>query len=90
MTRRRRCFLTSCSHIVVIGHVKWIEGSKHTGKDNYASFRFDAMHASGPVFHWRDRGEMRSTRYVKICEHLRRDLRAGAIECAVLQAGMQA
>jgi hypothetical protein len=31
--------------------VKWIEGSKHTGKDNYAWYRFAADHVGGPIFH---------------------------------------
>jgi hypothetical protein len=62
-------FLSSCSNIVVVGRVKWIEGSKYTGKDNYAWFRFDAMRASGPVFHGRDRGETSSRKHVRVCEH---------------------
>src|SRR5262249_4185034 len=53
-TRQAAPFMPSCSDIVAIGRVKWIEGSKHTGKDNYGWFRFDARHASGPVFHYRD------------------------------------
>ena len=46
-------FLPSCSDIVTIGRVKWIEGSKYTGKDNHAWYRFDIRHKSGPVFHGR-------------------------------------
>jgi hypothetical protein len=45
------------SDIVAIGRVKWIAGSKNTGKENYAWYRFDARHTSGPVFHWRGQGE---------------------------------
>jgi hypothetical protein len=55
-TKQAAPFMPNCSDIVAIGRVKWIEGSKHTGKDNYGWFRFDARHRSGPVFHWRDRG----------------------------------
>jgi hypothetical protein len=40
-TRQAAPFLPCCSDIVPIGRVKWIEGSKHTGKDNHAWFRFD-------------------------------------------------
>jgi hypothetical protein len=40
-----------CSDIVPIGRVKWIEGSKHADKDNYAWYRFDTRHKSGPIFH---------------------------------------
>ena len=33
-TRQAAPFMPHCSDIVTIGRVKWIEGSKHTGKDN--------------------------------------------------------
>ncbi|TAI63924.1 hypothetical protein [Bradyrhizobium sp. Leo170] len=48
-TKQAAPFMVSCSDIVAIGRVKWIEGSPHTGKDNYAWYRFDARHSSGPV-----------------------------------------
>jgi hypothetical protein len=51
-------YLRCCSDIVAIGRVKWIEGSKYTGKDNYGWFRFEARHANGPVFHGRDQNEI--------------------------------
>jgi hypothetical protein len=35
-----------CSDIVTIGRVKWFEGSKHTGKDNHAWYRFDGRSQS--------------------------------------------
>jgi hypothetical protein len=57
-TRQATPFLSSCSDIVAIGRVKWIEGSKYTGKDNHAWYRFDARHSRGPVFHWRGQGEV--------------------------------
>jgi hypothetical protein len=50
-TRQATPFMPSCSDILAIGRVKWIEDSKHTGKDNCGWFRFDTRHASGPVFH---------------------------------------
>jgi hypothetical protein len=56
-TRQAAPYLPHCSDIVAIGRVKWIEGSKHTGKDNACWYRFDARHKAGPVFHWRDQGE---------------------------------
>jgi hypothetical protein len=34
-------YLPSCTDIVIIGRVKWIEGSEYTGKENYAWFRFE-------------------------------------------------
>jgi hypothetical protein len=56
-TRQASPFMATCSDIVAIGRLKWIEGSKHTGKDNYGWFRFDARHVNGPVFHGRDHCE---------------------------------
>jgi hypothetical protein len=32
-------FLPRCSDIVAVGRVKWIEGTKHTGFDNFAWYR---------------------------------------------------
>jgi hypothetical protein len=53
-TRQAMPFMALCSDIVSIGRLKWIEGSRHTGKDNYGWFRFDARHRSDPIFHRRD------------------------------------
>ena len=65
----RRCrYLPHCSDIVTIGRVKWIEGSKHTGKDNHAWYRFDVRHKGGPVFHRRDQGEVIPSRRTRVCE----------------------
>ena len=61
-------FMASCSDIVAIGRVKWIEGSKHTGKDNYAWFRFDIRHKNGPIFHGRDQSEVIPSRRTGVCE----------------------
>jgi hypothetical protein len=66
-TRQAVPFLPRCSDIVTIGRVKWIEGSKHTGKDNHAWYRFDIRHKSGPVFHGRGQGEMTPSR-TGVCE----------------------
>jgi hypothetical protein len=41
-------YLPHCSDIVVIGRVKWIEGSAFTGKENYSWYRFDANY-NGPT-----------------------------------------
>ncbi|MET4240773.1 hypothetical protein [Bradyrhizobium sp. RT10b] len=71
-TKQAAPYLPSCSDIVAIGRVKWIEGSKHTGKDNCAWHKFDIRHKGGPVFHWRDQGtDQGSIRTLKrrICEH---------------------
>lgn len=67
-TRQAAPYLPHCSDIVAIGRVKWIEGSKHTGKDNACWYRFDARHKAGPVFHWRDQGEVIPSRRTSVCE----------------------
>jgi hypothetical protein len=33
-------YIGFCTDIVVIGRVKWIKGSRYTGKDNYCWYRF--------------------------------------------------
>lgn len=48
-------YLDTCSAIVSVGRLRWIEGSKHTGKDNAAWYRFDATHWGGPRFFGRGR-----------------------------------
>jgi hypothetical protein len=67
-TRQATPFLPCCSDIVAIGRVKWIEGSKHTGKDNAGWYRFDARHKAGPVFHGRNHGETVPSRRTRTCE----------------------
>ena len=57
---------------MTIGRVKWIEGSKHTGKDNHAWFRFDIRHRSGPVFHGRDQSDVIPSRRTGVCEQCRK------------------
>lgn len=49
-TRQAAPFIPQCSHIVAVGRVKWIEGSKYTGKDNCAWYRFFGQHTGGPRF----------------------------------------
>ena len=71
-TRQSVPFLPCCSDIVAIGRVKWIEGSKHTGKDNHAWFRFDSRHSAGPVFHGRNQSWMIISGRSGICQQCRR------------------
>jgi hypothetical protein len=71
-TRQAAPFLPCCSDIVTIGRQKWIEGSKHTGKDNYAWYGFDTRHKSGPVFHGRDQSEVISPRRTGVCVQCRK------------------
>jgi hypothetical protein len=50
-TKQARPFMRHCTRVVIVGRVKWIEGSKSTGFDNCAWYRFEASHQSGPVLH---------------------------------------
>jgi len=43
-------FIDQCSHIVVVGRLRWIPDTDMTGKDDVAWFRFDARHTGGPRF----------------------------------------
>jgi hypothetical protein len=65
-TKQAAPFMASCSDIVAIGRLKWIEGSKHTGMENHAWFRFDVRQPAGPVFHGRNQGE--APRRRRTCE----------------------
>jgi hypothetical protein len=67
-TRQAAPYLPHCTDVVAIGRVKWIEGSKHTGKDNVCWYKFDSKHTTGPVFHWRDQGEVLPSRCTRVCE----------------------
>jgi hypothetical protein len=46
-------YLPTCSDIVPIGRVRWIEGTKGNSYENFAWYRFDVRHTAGPVFHAR-------------------------------------
>jgi len=67
-TKQAAPFMPHCSDIVAIGRVKWIEGSKYAGKDNYAWYKFDIRHTSGPVFHGRDQSDMIPSRRARVCD----------------------
>jgi len=49
-TKQAGLLLDRCRQIVSIGRVKWIEGSKMTGKDNCCWYLFDKPHADGIRF----------------------------------------
>lgn len=49
-TRQSAPFMDQCSHIVSVGRLKWIPGTKMTGKDDCAWFRFHVQHVGGPRF----------------------------------------
>lgn len=44
-------YLPHCSHIVNVGRVRWIEGTKHDGKDDACWYKFDIRHADGPRYY---------------------------------------
>lgn len=53
-TKQSSNFMIYCRNIVSIGRVKWIEGSKMTGKDNCCWYLFDkSITFTVPVFHGR-------------------------------------
>lgn len=53
-TRQAAPYLVRCRKIVSVGRVKWIPGSKHTGKDNCAWYLFDSKgYARGTQFYGR-------------------------------------
>jgi hypothetical protein len=72
-TKQAAEYMPHCSDIVVLARLKWFEGSKDTGKDNHAWYRFDSRHRAGPVFHNnRGRGEVLPSRRTRICQQCRR------------------
>jgi hypothetical protein len=50
-TKQAAPFIPHCQKIVAIGRLKWIPGSKYTGKENCAWYLFDWNHISGPQFY---------------------------------------
>jgi hypothetical protein len=42
-----------CRKIVSVGRVKWMPGTKHSGKDNAAWYLFEGSHEGATVFHGR-------------------------------------
>lgn len=49
-TKQCKPFMAKCSHIVSVGRLIWMPGTKMTGKDNCAWYRFDAKHTGGTRF----------------------------------------
>lgn len=49
-TKQAAPFMKHCVKMVAIGRLKWIPGSKHTGKDNCCWYLFDKNHTGGPKF----------------------------------------
>jgi hypothetical protein len=55
-TKQARELLERCVKIVSVGRVKWIPGSKFTGKDNCAWYLFDKVCRQGSYFYGRRGG----------------------------------
>lgn len=52
-TRQSAILMSYCTKVVSIGRVKWIEGSKSTGKDNCCWYLFDANKGNQTEFYGR-------------------------------------
>ncbi len=52
-TKQSSVYMTYISKIVSVGRVKWIEGSKNTGKDNCCWYLFDANKKTQTEFYGR-------------------------------------
>ena len=50
-TKQAAPFMPSCSDMVSVGRLCWIEGTTMSGKQNFAWYRFDARHSAGPILH---------------------------------------
>jgi hypothetical protein len=53
-TKRAAPLMPSCTDIVPIGRLRWIEGTTMSSMENFAWYRFDARHLVGPILHARD------------------------------------
>jgi hypothetical protein len=72
-TKQAAEYMPHCSDIVILPRLKWIEGSKDTGKDNHAWYRFDSRHSAGPVLHNnRGQGKVIPSRRTRTCEQCRK------------------
>jgi hypothetical protein len=54
-TKQSHEYMKRCHKIVPVGRVKWIEGSKHTGKDNAMWALFDVNYFGPAEFYGRDK-----------------------------------
>lgn len=52
-TKQSAMYMTYCTKVVSVGRVKWIEGSKNTGKDNCCWYLFDAFDMRPTEFYGR-------------------------------------
>lgn len=65
-TKQSSELMKYCTDIVAIGQLTWIEGTKTTGKDNCAWYRFDINNNQLPNFHGRQTlDQCQTTKYAK-------------------------
>lgn len=53
--KRMSSYMSVCSWVKAIGRVKWVEGSKSTGMENYCWYLFDQNHTGTTTFYGRDK-----------------------------------
>ena len=83
ITKHAAPFLPSCTDIVSVGRLRWFEGTKMSGKENFAWYRFDARHSAGPIFHARGSAPV-SSRVIRCaqCGAAYRPQRSDALFCS--------
>jgi hypothetical protein len=74
--------LTHCSDIVVVGRLRWIKDSPHTGKDNFGWYRFDVRHSGGPIFRTQEPAPAKRARPCDQCGESYRPSRADTRFCS--------
>jgi len=81
-TKQAAPFMPACSDIVAIGRVKWFQDSEHISFENFAWYRFDAAHTSGPVFHCRGDTNSERRRTCEQCGRAYTPLRSSSRFCS--------
>jgi hypothetical protein len=66
-TKQAGPFMPSCSDIVSVGRLRWIEGTTMSGKQNFAWYRFDTRQLAGPIFHAHGGGAVPMASRVSLC-----------------------
>jgi hypothetical protein len=84
VNKRDAPFLATCTDIVPIGRVRWIEGTKDVSKDDFAWFRFLQSHRTGP--HTHPRGAPVTTGHSRSCEQCGRPYRSTRSDSRVCSA----
>jgi hypothetical protein len=74
--------LMTCSDIVVVGRLRWIDGTTMAGKENFGWFRFDARHTGGPILHPHQAPPSRGARACAQCGEPYRPQRSDSRFCS--------